>query len=342
MIKIYGCYDKDYGTLKRLRPRVACPCPNYLDRIGCFVIDQVRIPYINFGLYYDTGLFEGCPSGVIGCEEVVDGVVKPVFEIEGFDSIEDLIAHCCNPFKDCQVCRWPQKIPDFVKVTFSGIEFCGPCIKAMDSIHSVHLPLSGLLNGAFLLSRSVFFSPLCAWELCLNVSVPWTRYTDSTCSGEVYSSGTLTKFQILLWLTSDTNKMMISMKIGKGFSGMGTRTTAILFEGARPLTSPRPRCINTDVSVQNSQTYCYFHVNPNNTYPKRLGINGTAYVEYVDGEPYPAWTVSKDYHVGDGVSVSGVHYVCYTAHISDMTNRPQTGPDWPLYWYEAADTCEYL
>jgi hypothetical protein len=339
MYKHYACYEKNVGT-KRLCVRSTHLCPGGSDLFGHIVCNGYQLPYINFGLYYDNGLFEGCPSGIIGCEEMVNGVLMPVFEIEDFDSLDELIAHCCNPGDNCYYCAWPMKVPQAVKVTFSGIEYCGPCIQANDSGHTIHVPTPGLLNGSFLLPRSVQNPPSCSWELCLDVSIPWTRYAGSNCSGDVYSSGTLTKFRVGLSVSS--TQMNIGMSIYDGFTGMGTHNSGLLFSGSRALTSPRPRCINTDVHVNNGQTYCYFHVLPNNTFSKRIGINGTAYVEYVEGDPFPAWTSPHQYEVGDGVTVSDIHYCCYVTHTSDISNRPGTGANWQLYWDVVDDDCGWI
>jgi len=136
--------------------------------------------------------------------------------------------------------------------------------------------------------------------------------------------------------------MTIGMSIYDGFTGMGTHDSGLLFAGSRALTSPRPRCINTDVYVNNGQTYCYFHVAQYNTFSKRIGINGTAYVEYVEGDPFPTWTAPHEYEVGDGSTVSDIHYCCYISHTSDTTNRPGTGANWQLYWYVVDDDCGWV
>jgi len=62
-------------------------------------------------------------------------------------------------------------------------------------------------------------------------------------------------------------------------------------------------------------------------------------VDYVEGDPFPAWTAPHEYEVGDGVTVNNVHYCCYNSHTSDTTNQPGTGVNWQLYWYVVDDNC---
>ncbi len=348
MIRQYGCYDK-HREPGRLIVRTAHLCPGGSDRFGYLVCEGYRFPFVFFGLYSDTGDLEGCPSGVIGCEEMVNGTLMPVFEIdetEEFGSLEELIEYCCYQGDNCENCAWTMKNPRAVKVTFSGIESSTPCIQATDSIHTVHLPIpSHLLNGSFLLPRSVINPPQCLWELCLEVSIPWTRYTGPNCTGEVYDPGegilgrgVAKKMKISVSVSA--TRMSVGMSIYDGFMpGLGSVDTAVLFSGYRDLTRPRPWCINTDVYVDNGVRYLYFHIMPHNTYPKYIGINGTAYVEHVWGDPFPAWISSHEYKAGDGVTVDNIHYCCHTAHTSDTTNRPGSGVNWYLYWYIIDDNC---